>query len=145
MIAVLLAAVPGLALGQMDRGHVLGAGVQFAHPYDEFGRSADNGWGLNVVLDYPLVPLFHACALAGRTRFAGDGDLPGITVWEVSAGGRLAFGAFYMGGEVGWYDRGDVWSWVPSMGVRLTRLEFAWRLRAVSRSAYSSLGVAWYF
>ena len=97
------------------------------------------------MLDYPVIPLFHLCAHAGWNTFPRVGAGESLDVWEITGGGRVVLGAFFMGGEVGWYDTGDHWSWVPSLGMRFSRIEVAWRVRAVGRDAYTSARVGWYF
>ena len=149
LITVLLvvagAVAPASGQVAVDRSHVLGAGLQLSFPYDELGDDYNTGWGIQAQLDYPLIPLFHACAHAGWTNFPAQGSGDGVDVWEITAGGRLAFGTFFMGGEVGWYDRGDEWSWVPSLGLRFSQIEVALRWRAVGRNAYTGLRAGWYF
>lgn len=145
LLVVLAAAAPASAQSVLNRDHVLGLGVQASFPYDELGEDNGTGWGLFATLDYPLIPLLDLTARAGRNSFPGEGDAASVDVWEISAGGRLALGAFFMGGEAGWYDRGEEWSWVPSIGLRYTRIEVSVRWRSVGRNAYTGLGAAWYF
>lgn len=144
-VLIALAAAPAAGQVVVDRSHVLGAGAQLSFPYDELDDAHDTGWGVQGMLDYPIIPLFHVCAHVGWNTFPRTGGGDSLNVWEITGGGRLALGAFFMGGEVGWYDRGDNWSWVPSLGLRFDRIEVSWRVRAVGREAYTSLRAGWYF
>jgi len=148
-IAGVLAVVAGVtpASGQVvvDRSHALGAAVQTSFPYDELGDTHNTGWGVQAMVDYPLIPLFHLCGRVGWNTFPRVGGGDSLDVWEITGGGRVVLGAFFMGGEVGWYDKGDHWSWVPSLGLRFERIEVAFCVRAVSRYAYTSARAGWYF
>lgn len=144
--ALLLLTVPAAsAQSVLNRDHVWGAGASFNFPYDEFGNDAGTGWGLFGTLDFPLIPLFDLTGRVGWNTFPGNDHHEAVDVWEVTAGGRLSLGTFFMSGEVGWYDKGDTWSWVPGLGLRFTNLEVALRWRAVGRNAFTGASAAWYF
>ncbi len=145
--ALIALAVVAPAHGQeiLDRDHILGVGLQMSFPYDELGDNYNTGWGVGALLHYPMIPLLAATAQLGWNTFPHEGREEAIEVWEISGGGRLTLGAFFMGGEVGWYDRGDEWSWVPSWGLHYTHFEASIRWRAVGRNAYTGLRVGWYF
>jgi hypothetical protein len=148
--AVAVAVALGVALAvpasaAPDPSRIFGVGVQMSFPYDELGDSYNTGFGVGALVDYPVNGLLDAVGHLGWNTFPHEGTEPAVEIWEISAGGRVMLGAFFMGGEVGWYDRGDEWSWVPSAGLRYNKWEASIRWRAVGRNAYTGLRFGWYF
>ena len=78
-------------------------------------------------------------------RFRGAGDRADIDVWEFSAGGKFNIPPFYMGGEVAYYTKVDNVNWLPSIGLRFERWEFAVRWKAAERVGWVSYRVGYYF
>ena len=126
-------------------GNHWGVGAQFSYPYAEFGDRYNNGYGLQGLFDYPLIPLLDLCASVGWNRFPGADDGAGINIWEVSFGARFALGAFFMGSEMGYFSKGDQGSIVPSMGLRYEHWEVSVRYKAVGSDTWTGLRVGYYF
>lgn len=124
---------------------VLGVGVKTTFPYAEFKDDTKTGWGVGGIVDYPLIPLIDLTADLGYNHFPGKDDNEDVDVWNLCFGGRLALGAFFMGGETGYFSHVEEWSFVPSMGLRFNRFEGAIRYKAVGGVSWTSLRLGVYF
>ncbi len=129
--------------GRQDK--VLGLSVKTSFPYAELNDDTQTGWGIAGMVDYPLIPLIDLTADVGVNHFPGDGEKEDVDVWNVCFGGRLALGAFFMGGETGFFTHVDEWSFVPSMGLRFNRFEGAVRYKAVGGASWTSIRLGVYF
>ena len=148
LLAVFLILLAGNAFAKTWPGRQeknLGLGVKTSFPYAEFGEDANTGWGVAGMVDYPLIPLLDLTADVGYNHFAGMGEKDGVDVWNFCFGGRLALGAFFMGGETGYFSHGNDWSFVPSMGLRFGQLEGAIRYKSVGANGWTSLRFGYYF
>lgn len=122
-----------------------GLGLQVSAPYGDFNDSYNTGYGLQGLVDYPLFPLLSLTANLGWNRFPRDGEGDAIDVWEFSGGAKVNLGAFYIGGQVGYFTKVEETSWVPSLGLRWPRWEVAVRAKSVGGSGWNSLLVGYYF
>ena len=151
VFALLLTFVP-VAHGQdapsrsyYDNHRVFGFALQGSTPYDDFAADYNTGFGVHGIADYPLAPLFSLIGDLGWNRFSGAGEVADIDVWEISAGAKFNLGPFYMGGEVAYYSKVDNVNWLPSIGLRFERWEFAVRWKAAERVGWVSYRVGYYF
>ena len=92
-----------------------------------------------------LVPLITLTGSLGYNHFPGEGDLPSADVWSITAGLRFEFGAFYMGGEGGYYTEIDEGGFIPSLGLHLGRFELAGRWKSSGTSTWTSVRLGYYF
>jgi hypothetical protein len=123
-----------------------GVAAMFNIPNDEFGKRTDNGFGIHGVWVKPLIPLISLTADVGFNHFpSSDNGQPEANVWEFTGGLRFEFGAFYMGGEGGYYTEIDEGSFIPSMGLRFGKFEFAGRWKAVGGSSWTGLRLTYFF
>jgi len=129
----------------VDAYRWLGGGVSTSFPYTNFGDDYNTGYGLHVLVDRPVVPLLNLSADLGWNHFPGNSDRESIDVWNLIFGGRFVLGAFFMGGETGYFSKVDSWGWVPSMGVRFERMEFAVRHETAGADAWTTLRFGYYF
>ena len=123
-----------------------GVAGMFNIPNDEFGRRTDNGFGIHGVWVKPLIPLISLTGDVGFNHFpASENGLDAVNVWEFTGGLRFEFGAFYMGGEAGYYTEIDEGSFVPSLGLRIGKFEVAGRWKAVGGSSWTGVRVTYFF
>jgi hypothetical protein len=121
-----------------------GAAATVSWPYTEFGDKYDSGWGLHALVDQPFVPLINLTADVGWNTFPGGGERDRTDVWNVTVGGKLTLGVFYMGGETGYLSSVDRWGWVPSLGARFGDLEVALRLTTAGSQGWTTLRLGYY-
>ena len=148
LLTIVLLSLVGNAYAKTWPGRetrILGLGVKSSFPYAGFNDDFETGWGVVGIVDYPLIPLIDLTADVGYNHFPGSGDTDGVDVWNICFGGRLALGAFFMGGETGYFSQVDEWSYVPSMGLRFGAFEGAVRYKAVGGSGWTSLRFGYYF
>ncbi len=139
---------PGLlspANAQSDSGGPLGISGAVTFPFGDFGDRAQTGYGLHAMGDYPVIPLLHLAGNVGFHQFSGEGEADDLTVWEFSVGVRFVLGAFYMGGENGYFTGVEDSSYIPNFGLRLGNWEAAVRWKAVGRGSWNTLRVGYYF
>jgi len=122
-----------------------GLAVQHSRPYGDFSDTHKGGWGVYAIADHPLMPLLSLIGDVGWNHFPGDGEGEAGDVWEISGGAKINFGAFYMGGQVGYFTEVDQTSWVPSMGLRWPRIEVAVRVKAIGEDGWTSFRLGYYF
>jgi hypothetical protein len=122
-----------------------GVGLAINYPFDSFGDEVDTGYGLHGMLDYTFIPLLHFIADLGWNHFSGNEFRESVDILEITFGAKFQFGAFFMGGETGYYSQVDEWSFVPSLGARFTRLEIALRIKAVGGGSWTGLRIGYYF
>jgi len=151
VLTVILGAGAGLAQdvqparAPWHSGNHWGVGAQFSYPYADFGDRFANGYGLQGLFDYPLIPLIDVCASVGWNRFPGAADGDGVNIWEVSFGGRFALGAFFMGSEMAYFSEVDQGSVVPSLGLRYDHWEVSVRFKAVGDNSWTGFRTGFYF
>ena len=114
-------------------------------PYGDFSEDRTTGYGLQGLVDFPLVPLFNLTGTVGWSHFPEDGDVEPVDIWYVNIGGRLVLASFYMSGQTGYYSELDQWGWVPGFGFRFTQLELGLEYVGASKGAWTTLRVGWYF
>jgi len=155
-IAVLCLATGGLALAQSDTAEApptwtprtdgFGAAVMINYPHDDFGKRTDTGYGLHGMFVKPLIPLLSFTGDIGFNHFPADEKgLPEVNVWEFTGGLRFEFGAFYMGGEAGYFTKIDEGSFIPSAGFLIRKFEIAVRWKAVGGSSWTGLRLGYFF
>jgi len=123
----------------------LGAGLSVSFPYAEFGDKFNTGYGAHIIVDKPLWPLINLSGDLGYTHFAGNEEHESADIWNLLIGARLAFGAFFIGGEGGWFTEVDDLGWVPSMGVRFEKVEFELRWVTSGSNSWTTLRAGYYF
>lgn len=124
----------------------LGLAAALTYPFQDFGEDYDTGYGLHAMFDYPLIPLLNVTGSAGWNHFPRIEEGESLDVLNLAAGGKIALGVFYIGGEVGYFSEVEEWSWVPSMGVRLgSNWDFAVRLKATGSGSWTTLRAGCYF
>ena len=147
-LSILLISMVGTvsaANGADGKAGVLGLGVKTSFPYAELDEKAKTGWGVVGIVDYPLIPFIDLTADLGYNHFPGEDDNPDVDVWNICFGGRFVLGAFFMGGETGYFSHVQEWSYVPSMGLRFGAFEGAIRYKAVGGASWTSLRFGYYF
>ena len=125
--------------------HTYGVGLMMNYPFDSFGNEYNTGWGLHGMVDYVFIPLLHFVGDVGWNHFPGNDNREALDVFEFTFGAKFQFGAFFMGGESGYYTEVNEWSFVPSMGLRFSRFEVAFRIKAVGGSSWNGLRLGYYF
>jgi hypothetical protein len=115
------------------------------HPFQDFNDEHNTGYGLHLILDYPVVPLLNFTADVGWNRFARADDGAALDVINLTFGGKISLGPVYIGGETGYFNKVDEWSWVPSFGVRPGNWELGLRLKATGSGTWTTLRVGYYF
>jgi hypothetical protein len=122
-------------------------GLAFAqtHPFQDFNDEHNTGYGLHAIVDYPVIPLLNFTVDVGWNRFDKADDGAALDVINVTFGGKISLGPFYVGGETGYYNKVEDWSWVPSMGVRPGNWDFGVRLKATGEGSWTTLRVGYYF
>lgn len=128
-----------------DDHRAFGLGAQVSTPYDDFKADYGVGLGIHALMDYPLAPLFSMTGDLGWNRFDGEDTRPDLNMLEIAFGGRFNLPPFFLGGEVAYYSEVDNVNWVPSMGLRFERWEFAIRWKAAERTGWVSYRVGYYF
>jgi hypothetical protein len=123
----------------------LGAGLSASFPYAEFGDEFNTGYGAHIIVDKPLWPLINLSGDVGYTHFAGNEEHEDADIWNLLVGARLAFGAFFIGGEGGWFTEVDDLGWVPSMGVRFEKLEVGLRWITSGSNSWTTVRAGYYF
>ena len=123
----------------------LGAALSASFPYAEFGDDYNTGYGVHAIVDKPLWPLINLSGDIGYTHFAGNEEQESVDIWNLLVGGRFVFGAFFIGAEGGWLTEVDDLGWVPSMGCRFDKLEFAFRWVTSGPDAWTTLRAGYYF
>lgn len=90
----------------------IGLGVGVILPTGDFADGYDVGYGAHLILDYPVTPVASIYGDLGYQGFKGKSnvdfenlelDMPDLTMWNISAGGRAGLGAIYLGAEIGYY------------------------------------------
>lgn len=122
-----------------------GVAATLSFPYGSFGDDQGTGYGLQGLVDYPVLPLLNLAGTLGWSHFPGDGNNEALNVWYVNIGARLSLAGFFMSGQAGYYSEIDEWGWVPGFGYRFTQLEIGLEYVSVSRDAWTTLHVGWYF
>lgn len=153
LLVIALGAGHGLAQTEAEkpptwvpRTDGFGVAAMLNLPNDEFGNRTDNGFGIHGVWVKPMIPLISLTADVGFNHFpSSDDGLPEVNVWEFTGGLRFEFGAFYMAGEGGYYTEIDESSFVPSLGLRFGKFEFAGRWKAVGGSSWTGLRLTYFF
>ena len=130
---------------QADSDGPVGISGAVSFPFGEFGDKAKTGYGLHAMGDYILHPLFHLSGNVGFHHFKGEADQDDLTVWEFSVGARFVLGAFYMGGESGYFTEVDEGSFIPNLGLRFGNWEGAMRWKAVGGGSWKTLRIGYYF
>lgn len=120
-------------------------GVNLHFPNRTFGTRTDTGYGLTGFYVRPVIPLITLTGSVGFSRFNGEGDLPAVDLWLFTGGLRFEFGAFFMGGEGGYFTEIDEGGFVPSMGLHVKRFEVSGRWKASGSSTWLTLRVGYYF
>jgi len=126
-------------------GNYWGAGAQLSIPTSDFSNKYSNGYGLQGLFNYPLIPLIDLSGNIAWNHFPDANDGDGIDIWEFAFGGRFALGAFFMNGEMGYFSKIDEWNFVPGLGLRYDHWEFAVRIKAVGDTSWTGLRVGYYF
>jgi len=151
----LILLIPGVAVAQDDAGAArrewvaayrqLGIAAAVSFPYADYDKRQDLGYGLQGLVDHPLVPLINLTGTVGWTHFPGQDDRDAVDVFLVTFGGRLVLGSFYMSGETGYFSEIEEWGWVPGFGFRFDRLELGLRYVASGKDAWTTVRAGWYF
>ena len=129
----------------MYGGNFFGVGAQLTYPFNDFGDDHSSGYGLQGLFNYPLIPLLDLSAALGWNHFPGANDGTSIDIWEMALGCRVALGAFFMNGEMGYFSKVDQWSFLPGLGLRYDHWEIALRVKAIGSDSWSSLRLGYYF
>lgn len=122
-----------------------GAAAAVTFPYQEFGDSYNTGYGLHGMVDFPLITFLNFIADVGWNNFPGENGGESADIFNFAGGAKIAIGVFFMGGEVGYFTDVDEVSWIPSIGLRFSRFEFAVRLKAVGSGSWTTLRFGYYF
>lgn len=122
-----------------------GAGLTMKNPYENFGDQYDTGFGVEALLDYPIIPLLDLTAGIGWNHFPQGDATESVDIWEFVGGARLRLGVFFMSGEVGYYTKINEASFLPGLGLRFTHFEVAMNIRAVSGGSWTGWRLAYYF
>ena len=125
--------------------HHFGAAAAMTYPFEEFGDNYNTGFGLHGLVDYPLISFLHLIADIGWNHFPGENSVESVDIFNLAGGAKIALGAFFMGGEVGYFTNVEEVSWIPSIGVRPGNWEVALRIKAVGSGSWTTLRVGYYF
>lgn len=125
--------------------HHFGVAAAMTYPFQDFGDDYSTGFGLHGMVDYPWISLVHLIADVGWNHFPGKNDSASVDIFNISGGAKIALGAFFMGGEVGYFSEVDEVSWIPSIGVRPGNWEVALRIKAVGLGSWTTLRAGYYF
>lgn len=139
------AALAGPEHAPWHAGSYWGLGAQWSYPQGDFRNEHSPGYGLQAALDYPLVPLLDLSGSVGWNHFPRAHTGAGVDIWEVTAGGRFALGAFFMNGEAGYFSKGREWGFVPGLGLRYTHWEVSLRTKVAGVNTWGGLRVVYFF
>jgi len=123
----------------------IGVAGTLTYPFQEFGDDYETGYGLHLLLDYPLIPLVNFCGNAGFTHFGHLQSGEDINVLSVVFGAKVVFGPVFMGGETGYYSEIKEWGWVPSFGLRPGNWELSLRYKSAGAGNWTTLRAGYYF
>jgi|GEM_PF-5678554 len=145
ILLFLTAAVPASAQLQTEPQAPWGLAGGVSWPFGDFSTRYETGYGLHGIGDYTLLPILHLTGNVGFHYFNGKNVFEDLTVWEFAVGARFVLGAFYMGGESGYYTEVDEGSFVPNVGVRLKDWDIGMRWKSVGGQSWRTLRVGYYF
>jgi hypothetical protein len=126
-----------------NQGFAASATMHF--PNSDFGTRSKTGYGMEVFYVHPVIPLVTLTGSLGYSHFPGESDLPAVDMFIFTGGFRFEFGAFYMGGEGGYYSELDEAGFVPSIGFHIKKFEIAGRWKSSGKSTWTSLRLGYYF
>jgi hypothetical protein len=132
------------AIFWVTNASAIGLGVGVILPSGDFKDGYDVGYGAHLVMDYPVTPLASIYGDLGYNGFKAkdnadledlDLELPDLTMWNISVGGRAGLGgAFYLGAEIGYYivsdDLDDEIGITPLIGTKFSKLDLSARYKA---------------
>lgn len=121
MAALLVATVTPPLHAQLP-GMSLGVGGRWASPSGDFGDAVETGYGGYFKVELGALML-GAAAEANLTRFGGEGDADGVTVFGVQAGPRVGMGLFKAGLDIGWYSEIEETGYSPNLSLSLGPLD----------------------
>ena len=127
------------------RNQGFAGGLSMHFPNSDFGVRSKTGYGLDLFYVHPVLPLVTITGSAGYSHFPGEEDLQAVDMWRFTGGFRFEFGAFYMGGEGGYYTEIDESGFVPSIGLHIGKFEVAGRWKSSGTSTWTTLRVGYYF
>jgi len=130
---------------QLYSGHYWGAAAQVSAPRGAFKDDFSTGYGLQGVVDYPLIPLLDLTGSLGWNHFPGVGDGGGADIWEITFGARFVLGSFFMNGEMGYFSQVDEGNFIPGLGFRSDHWELSVRTKAAGSNAWSSFRLVRFF